>query len=375
MSQSMMRIADGGANGVGNRVARAFLGSTNAERIETNPEVKEAADKLQAVVGSLKSQLVGRDKKIELLLATILAGGHILLESAPGMAKTLTAKLLAQALNLESKRIQFTPDTMPSDIRGAEILNTDPDSKERFVFQKGPVFTQLVIADEINRGSPKAQSAFFDAMAEGKLTATNGEVMDLPFPFIVMATQNPIEQEGTNPLPEAQLDRFAVKVGFDELSESDSRELLKKKAMAAGAPSDRKTAIEPILKNDIDGNGTHELIEMQRLMNKNVVFTDSVLDYINRVARGVKPHVEGAQDYIKTSFQAHSASGERSAETLMNMSRALAFVQGRSVVEITDVQAVAEAVLPHRVRKTRAKDALAVNDAIKRVTEELAFTR
>lgn len=366
-----MRTGDG-ADGPRN-VGSMFLGSAGAKAKADNPEVAEAAEKLQAVVSEMTNQLVGRDDKIKLILATVLAGGHILLESAPGMAKTLTAKLLAQSLNLESKRIQFTPDTMPSDIRGSEVLNDDPDSKEKFTFLEGPVFTQLVIADEINRGSPRAQSAFFDVMAEGKLTMTNGNVLNMPKPNIIIATQNPIEQEGTNPLPEAQLDRFAVKIGFEELSAEQSRELLKKKALQAGAPSDKKTEIKPILSNDTDGKGTHELIQMQRVMAKHVVHPDVVLDYITNVARGIKPHVQGAPKYISATFQEHSASGERTAETLMNLSRAIAFVDGRSVVEIPDVQQVVDSVLIHRVRKKRGHEAMDdPRAAIKLLAQEMA---
>ena len=373
---AMTMKTNGAADGAGgfHQSGRAFR-NANGNSVTANPEVVAATGKLKKVLETIQTKIVGRDKDLTLMLVALLAGGHILLECSPGMAKTLTAEVMSKVLNLDSKRIQFTPDIMPSDMIGSEVKNPDPDAgpDKAFIFIKGPIFTQLLLGDEGNRGSPRSQSALLQIMQEKKVTYAGIEY-SVPEPFNVVFTQNQLEQEGTNPLPEAQLDRFMLKIVFPELSEEESLDLLKSKAARKGAPSDhREVSIEPVLEKSVNGSGEHELIHIQRLMNEHVVTPEPVLKYIVRLARGMKPHVEGAKSYIRDSFIEQSASGERAAESLLNAASAYAFINGKTTVEITDVQEVAEAVLIHRAYEKPGSrgDKMEPQAAIKKLAQEM----
>jgi MoxR-like ATPase len=294
----------------------------NAEA--TLESIGRARDAIHAVI-------FGQENVVDLSLITILASGHGLLVGVPGLAKTKLVETLGIVLGLDAKRVQFTPDLMPSDILGAEVLDEGADRRRSFRFVKGPIFAQLLMADEINRASPRTQSALLQAMQEHHVSV-GGERYDLPRPFHVLATQNPIEQEGTYPLPEAQLDRFLLEVEVGYPDEAAERAML----LATTGARDAKPV--PTMTGA-------ELIAAQALIRR-IPVGESVLDAILRLVRGGRPDSSPLEAVRR---QLAWGPGPRAAQALMLATRARAVMDGRLAPSVEDVLALAEPVLRHRM--------------------------
>ena len=279
--------------------------------------------------------IIGQDAVVEKLLISILCNGHSLLVGVPGLAKTLLIKTLSESLDLGFKRIQFTPDLMPSDITGTEIL----DEHRQFKFIKGPLFANIILADEINRTPPKTQAALLEAMQEKTITA-QGVLYDLPKPFFVLATQNPIEQEGTYPLPEAQLDRFMFQIYLDYPSFEEEVAIVKSTTTAA------TNAVEKIM-------SVEEIIACQQLVRK-VPVADNVYEYAVALAQRSRPKTAQAAS-IANDYLSYGA-GPRASQFLILAAKCYALIHGKYSPDIEDVKAVAKAILRHRlVRNYRAE--------------------
>ncbi len=324
----------------------------------SDDEIVARADALAARAAEAKAAageiIYGQDDVIENTLVTILAGGHGLLVGVPGLAKTLLVETLGTVLGLDAGRVQFTPDLMPADILGSEVLETADDGTRAFRFLKGPVFAQLLMADEINRASPRTQSALLQAMQERHVTVA-GARHDLPAPFHVLATQNPLEQEGTYPLPEAQLDRFVMQIDVDYPDEAAERRMM---IETTGA---RETPVRSVL-------DPADLTDMQALVRQMPV-GESVIDAILGLVRSARP---GEGGHEVTRFVSWGP-GPRAAQALMLASRARALVQGRLAPSVEDVAALAVPVLQHRMALTFAARAegLTIRDAIGRLAADL----
>ena len=286
---------------------------------------------LQRVKQEIGKRVFGQDKVVELVLSAVLAGGHALLVGAPGLAKTRLVESTARALGLESGRIQFTPDLMPGDILGSEILDESPSGQRAFRFVKGPIFTRLLMADEINRASPRTQSALLQAMQEKHITVA-GAHYELPRPFHVLATQNPIEQEGTYPLPEAQLDRFLLKIDVEYPDADTERRIL---VETTGADD---VEIQPSL----DAN---RLIATQTLV-RNMPAPEKVVNGILELIRSARP--EQTSD-ARVRERVEWGPSPRAGQALMLASRARALLRGRLAPSMEDVEALAEPALSHRM--------------------------
>jgi MoxR-like ATPase len=278
-------------------------------------------------------RIVGQRTVVDEILMSILAGGHALLVGVPGLAKTLLVRSVADAMRLEFRRIQFTPDLVPSDITGTEILEEESGTGQRaFRFVRGPVFANIVLADEINRAPPRTQAALLEAMQEHAVTAA-GQTMRLPEPFFVLATQNPIEQEGTYPLPEAQLDRFLFDVRIGYPSEDEEVEVLRATTGRAGAP------LTPVLTGE-------ETLGLQRLV-RDLPASEPALRYAAALARATRPATPGVPDIV-TRYVRWGA-GPRAGQALILGAKAHALLAGRSTIAPADIQRVALPVLRHRV--------------------------
>ena len=281
----------------------------------------------------LNEAIVGQDEVLDQLLICALTGSHALIVGAPGLAKTMMVKALARALNLKFSRIQFTPDLMPSDITGYELLGRQADSGDMTMqFRRGPVFANLVLADEINRAAPKTQSALLEAMAEQHVTI-GGVTYDLDDPFLVVATQNPIEQEGTYPLPEAQLDRFMMEIRVGYPSKAQEREIV------------LKTTAEPATFSN-SSMTKEEFYELRRTVRA-VPVPDSVVDYAVTICSGSRPDNADASEMVK-NYVAFGA-GPRGSQNLVLAAKARAIVDGRTAPMVSDVRAVAAPILRHRI--------------------------
>ena len=298
--------------------------------------IEAAAERMQRVQRATAAVIFGQEQVIERALVTMLSGGHALLIGVPGLAKTLLVETLGKILGLDAKRIQFTPDLMPSDIIGAEVLEDSTAGRRSFRFVKGPIFAQLLMADEINRASPKTQSALLQAMQEHHVTVA-GQRHDVPLPFYVLATQNPLEQEGTYPLPEAQLDRFLlqVDVGYPDLS-------AERRMLFATTGSDERR-VEQILT-------APELMAIQRLVRQLPV-PDKVVEAILKLARSARPGTGAGGD---TDRLIAWGPGPRASQALMLAVRGKALIDGRLAPSVDDVVALAEPVLKHRMALTFA---------------------
>ena len=295
----------------------------------------------QSIIAEMAKALVGQRAVIEDLLAALLAGGHCLLVGVPGLAKTLMVRSLAQVLDMDFSRIQFTPDLMPADITGTEVIQENRSSGDRsYRFLPGPVFAHLVLADEINRTPPKTQAALLEAMQEQGVTV-GGNTYQLPKPFFVLATQNPIEQEGTYPLPEAQLDRFMFQVWVDYPDEDDELEIVKR------TTSDSHVKIDPLL-------GAEQLRRLTSIVRK-VPIADHIARYALRLARCTRPQSADAPDFIK-EFALWGA-GPRASQYLVLAAKARAVMQGRMHVSSDDIRSVAAPVLRHRIKTSFHADA------------------
>jgi len=298
--------------------------------------IEAAGERIQRIQKAAAAVIFGQEQVIERTLVTILSGGHALLIGVPGLAKTLLVETLGKVLGLDAKRIQFTPDLMPSDIIGAELLEDSAAGRRHFRFVKGPIFAQLLMADEINRASPKTQSALLQAMQEHHVTVA-GQRHDVPTPFHVLATQNPLEQEGTYPLPEAQLDRFLLQIDVGYPDQGAERRML----FATTGTDERR--VEQILTGQ-------ELLGIQRLVRQLPV-PDKVVEAILKLTRSARPGTGAGQD---TDRFVAWGPGPRASQALMLAVRAKALIDGRLAPSVDDVIQLAEPVLKHRMALTFA---------------------
>ncbi|MFT2090252.1 AAA family ATPase [Paraglaciecola sp. 2405UD69-4] len=298
----------------------------------TQEDIELLLSKLNNVGAEIGKVIVGQQQVIQQLLVSILAGGHCLLEGVPGLAKTLMVHTLAQTLELEFKRVQFTPDLMPSDIVGTEILETDHESGDRFFkFQKGPVFTNILLADEINRTPPKTQAALLEAMQE-KIVSYGGTSYPLPKPFFVLATQNPVEQAGTYPLPEAQLDRFLMFISVDYPSEQEEMEVLRR---TTGTSSEQPNAML----------NAQDIVQLQQLV-RDIDISDTLLAYVNQLTRNTRPNnsvSESVKKYVRWG------AGPRAGQALVLCAKANALMNRRFAVTLDDIHGVTHGILRHRL--------------------------
>ena len=330
-----------------------------AEREAVAWSETEIAD-LTAKVGALKESMarviIGQENVVDLLVTCLLAGGHALVEGVPGLGKTLLVKSLAQATDMEFRRVQFTPDLMPSDIVGTEILEEDASTRQRvFRFQQGPVFTQVLLADEINRAPPKTQSALLEAMQERAVTFA-GTTHPLPRPFFVLATQNPIEQAGTYPLPEAQLDRFLLRI--DVVYPTEDEEVLMVSRTTHAGLDDAEPAMD-----------VATLLRLQQLV-RDIEIGEHLLRYATRLVRNTRPAlttVAAVKQHIGWG------AGPRAGQALVLASKARALMQGRLAVTRDDIQAMLLPVLAHRVlRNFEAEaDGIAIADILQSLRNEI----
>lgn len=294
-------------------------------------EIEALSGRLARVKENIGKVIFGQEQTVEQSLITILAGGHVLLIGVPGLAKTRLVDCLGQVLGLDARRVQCTPDLMPADIIGSEVLEESEGGKRAFRFIKGPVFCQLLMADEINRASPRTQSALLQAMQEHKVSVA-GQTHALPQPFHVLATQNPLEQEGTYPLPEAQLDRFLLQIDVDYPSLDAERQMLIVTTGSSDAIADTVLSAQ-------------ELMAAQRLVRR-IPIGDKVVEAILRLVRAGRPETSEI-DEVKKSLA--WGPGPRAGQALMLASRARALMQGRFSPSLDDVAALAHPVLRHRV--------------------------
>ena len=304
----------------------------------------------------LQKIIIGQDEVIEQLFAAIFTGGHCLLEGVPGLAKTMMVSTLAKILDASFNRIQFTPDLMPSDITGTNVLEEDDRGKRSFRFVEGPIFSNILLADEINRTPPKTQSALLQAMQEREITV-GGITYDLPQPFFTIATQNPIEQEGTYPLPEAQLDRFMfnIKVGYPSLSEEEQ--------ILTATTRNEKPEVKKVL-------SARAIINLQKLVNR-VAVSEQIVRYVAKVVRATRPTNEDSPDFIKELID--WGAGPRAGQFLIQGGKAIAAMDGRFSIAIDDVKRIAIPVLRHRLSANFQAQAegMTTDDIILRLLEEM----
>jgi MoxR-like ATPase len=303
---------------------------TEADDIQSVEQIGQVRD---SIVQELRKTIVGMDDVIDEMMIAIFARGHCLLVGVPGLAKTLLVSSLAKSMSLDFKRIQFTPDLMPSDITGTELLQQDPETQERrFKFQKGPVFTNLLLADEINRTPPKTQAALLEAMQE-KRVSSGGVDYKLDQPFFVLATQNPIEQEGTYPLPEAQLDRFLFNIMVKYPSQAEELDIMR------SVTSDD----EPVLSQVVDAAS---ILELQRVVRR-IPVADHVFQYAAALVRATRPDDADAPEFVKNLLA--WGAGPRASLNLILAGKARAALRGRTHVSIEDIKALCLPVLRHRI--------------------------
>jgi MoxR-like ATPase len=315
-------------------------------------EVKDLSHKLDQLKKEIGKVIIGQEDTVEQLLITFLAGGHALLEGVPGLAKTLMIRTLSECIDLKFKRIQFTPDLMPSDIIGTEILEEDHSTgKKFFKFNKGPIFANIVLADEINRTPPKTQAALLEAMQEFEVTYS-GNTYSLDRPFFILATQNPIEQSGTFPLPEAQLDRFLfyIKIGYP--SETEETSILK------NTTGTKKEALQQVISGD-------NILRLQYLVRE-VPISDDLIRFVSKVVRATRPETT-TNDYVKEWV--NWGAGPRAGQAMILTAKARALLQGRLAVTLDDIKQVALPVLRHRIIVNFRAEAEGIN--ADSVTEQL----
>lgn len=324
------------------------LQNTTAFTPALQKTAEKASQKLQTAKSAIGVTILGQEKVVELAMTAILSGGHALLVGVPGLAKTLLVETIGTVMGLDGKRIQFTPDLMPADITGSEVLEESAKGKRSFRFIPGPVFCQLLMADEINRASPRTQSALLQAMQE-KFVTVAGVRHDLPKPFHVLATQNPIEQEGTYPLPEAQLDRFLFQINVDFPALDVERQILL--ATTGAKMAQAKAALTP-----------KQLIDMQQLVRKLPV-GESVLEAILTLVRNARPEHSPLESIQKNVSW---GPGPRAGQALMLACRAKALIEGRLSPSIDDVLELAGPVLQHRMALnfTARADGQTIEDTI-----------
>ena len=326
--------------------------------INNNIEILEKLSEAKKnILNELQKVIVGQDKVIEEFLIALFSKGHCLLEGVPGLAKTLLISTIAEIINMKFSRIQFTPDLMPSDITGTDILAEDKaDGKRYFEYIKGPIFANIILADEINRTPPKTQSALLQAMQEYQVTAGN-QTFKLEQPFLVFATQNPIEQEGTYPLPEAQLDRFMFNIYIDYPSYEEEKNIVKK------TTSDEVQSINSIL-------NAEEIIKIQNTIRQTPV-SEHVLDFAVKLTRSTRPDYKEAPDYIKKWV--NWGAGPRASQYLVIAAKTKAALDGRFSPSVNDVKQIAEIVFQHRVLVSFAAEAegLKSKDVIEKLLSDI----
>jgi MoxR-like ATPase len=308
------------------------------------------------VVQELSRAIVGQLPVIDQMLAAIFVRGHCLLVGVPGLAKTMMVRCLASVMDLSFKRIQFTPDLMPSDITGANVIDEGPDGRREFRFVKGPIFANIVLADEINRTPPKTQAALLEAMQEHQVTVGQ-ETYDLPDPFFVIATQNPIEQEGTYPLPEAQLDRFMFNIQVDYPSLAEEQQILS--ATTAGPPPELTKILS-----------ARSIQNMQKLI-LSIPVSDFVIQYVARLVRGTRPRDDASPAFVKEMVD--WGAGPRAGQHLVLAGKAFAAMSGRVAVSVQDIKNAAVPVLRHRISANFAAQANSVGpvEIIRRLLDEI----
>ncbi len=325
---------------------------TKTDDLQAVQQLKGACEKIKAELGKV---IVGQEEVVDQVLIAILTRSHALLVGVPGLAKTLLVSTLSQTLHLSFKRIQFTPDLMPSDITGTEVIYQDPATNERqFRFLKGPIFANMILADEINRTPPKTQAAMLEAMQERKVTV-GGADHTLPDPFFVLATQNPIEQEGTYPLPEAQLDRFMFMIVVDYPNADEERRIMK---MATGVGTGKPQAVMT----------EQEIIELQQIVRR-VPVAEHVYEYAERLVRVTRPKTPEALDFCKKWLT--WGAGPRAGLNLILAAKARAMLRGQYHVSCEDVATVALPVFRHRIITNFAAQSEAVtpDDITRKILE------
>ena len=319
-------------------------------------EISALTAKVAALKASMANVIIGQDQVIESLIICLLAGGHALVEGVPGLGKTLLVKSLAQATDMQFRRVQFTPDLMPSDIVGTELLEENSVTRQRtFRFQPGPVFTQVLLADEINRAPPKTQSALLEAMQERAVTYA-GQTHALPQPFFVLATQNPIEQAGTYPLPEAQLDRFLLRIDVGYPSEDEEMAMVARTTHAG-------------LQSATPAMDAVSLLRLQLLV-RDIEIGEHLLRYATRLVRATRPQASRVASVVK---HVGWGAGPRAGQALVLASKARALMHGRLAVTRDDIGAMLLPVLAHRVlRNFEAEaDGIAIADVLQALQREI----
>ena len=317
--------------------------------MENNQKVQAFSEKVAKIKSELRRDVVGQTEIIDHVIIAIIAGGNVLLEGVPGVGKTRLVRSLGNVLSLPFSRIQFTPDLMPSDVTGTNIVEKDENGKLNTVFRKGPIFANLVLADEINRATPKTQSAMLEVMQEHKVTIGN-DTYKLDEPFFVLATENPIEQDGTYPLPEAQMDRFVFKLIMKFPSNDELIDIVKM----------TQITMDETAKAVVNGE---EILQM-RALAATVPVIDEVLDYTARLVSGTHPEIEGANDVAKKYIK-YGAS-PRAAQALITCAKVRALMNGNYNVSYEDINALAAPVLRHRIKINYAavNDKLTVDDVV-----------
>ena len=326
----------------------------NTEEVEA---VAEIARQRQLILQEIKKVIVGQDAVIEELLIALLAQGHCLLVGVPGLAKTLLVSTLSDVLHLSFNRVQFTPDLMPSDITGTDLLEEDPETRQRrYRFLRGPIFANILLADEINRTPPKTQAALLQAMQEYRVTAS-GQTYALDLPFFVLATQNPIEQEGTYPLPEAQLDRFMFHIGIDYPDLDDEVDIV------LNSTSAYKPQLERVLSADT-------ILRLQDLVRR-VPATRSVVRYAAQLSQRSRPGHPQAPDFVRDWV--NWGAGPRASQYLILGAKARAIMHGRFAASVEDVKALAPSVLRHRILTNFNAEAegMTALDIVQRLLDEV----
>ncbi len=323
--------------------------------MEHNEKVVAFSEKVTGVKEELKRDVVGMNDVVENVLIAIIAGGNVLLEGVPGVGKTRLVRSLGKAMSLPFSRIQFTPDLMPSDVTGSNIIEKDADGKMNTVFRKGPIFANLVLADEINRATPKTQSAMLEVMQEHKVTVAN-TTYPIAEPFFVLATQNPVEQDGTYPLPEAQMDRFMFKLLVEFPSKKDLADIV---SMTQVTMDETASAV-------IDGP---EILEM-RALAKTVPVLDEVLDYAVALVSNTHPQLADSPETTKKYIK-YGAS-PRAAQALITAAKVRALINGNYNVSYDDISALAYPVLRHRIKVNYSaiNDGLSVDEVIGKLVAE-----
>ena len=319
-------------------------------------EANQFKDDFQRVLAEVHKVIVGQERVVECAVTALLAGGNVLLEGVPGLGKTELVKTLGHVLDLDFRRIQFTPDLMPADIIGTNIMTAGPDGAYRFDFKRGPIFTQLLLADEINRATPKTQSALLETMQEGSVT-TGGVTHQLKPPFFVLATQNPIEQEGTYPLPEAQLDRFMFKISVPSLNRDDLNEVVTRTILKKSVP----------VAKIVD---SARILQLRQVLDK-VVVADPIRDYAVRLVLATHPDSEFAPERVKRYIK--WGASPRGCQALIRSGRVHALAAGRAHVSTDDIRHYAPEALGHRMllNYDGQADNMGVYDLVKELVEQV----